>query len=208
MIFISYFTPNGRYPALARKLHASLDRFGLRSDLQPRPTFASWAEGCRHKSSFIRERLLHFRSPVVWMDIDTEVWQYPGLLFGDHDLAIYNWFADRDHHMTGQIPYAPAAPKLFCAGGVQKWGYTPAALELLETWIARFDTMSWEKGDDPLLDSAFNAFETPLKTLWLPKTYNRMDKMSPHWSRIPAADVIINHDYTDGRHWRAPADGK
>lgn len=202
MIFISFFTPNGAYPALAQKLQASLDRFGLRPDVQMRPPFASWEEGCRYKSRFILEKLLQYREPVVWMDVDTEVWQYPHLLFGDHDFAIYNWTADRGHHQDGRIPFDPKSTRLICSGGVQKWGYTAAAIELLLRWIAKFRDTSWNKGDDPLLDAAYNDFHPPVNPLWLPKTYNRMDKHTSHWSDIPAAEVVINHDYIDGQHRR------
>ena len=200
MIFISYFTPNGKYPALAAKLQASLDKFGLHGDVQQRAPFASWAEGCRYKSGFILEKLRHYREPVVWMDVDTEVWQYPQLLFGDHDFAIYNWTADRDHHLDGMIPYNPQSRMLVCSGGVQKWGHTPEAIDLLEKWIAQFDREPWAQGDDPLLDVAYNECNPRVNPLWLPKTYNRMDKHTPHWSRIPAADVVINHDYVGGGH--------
>ncbi len=200
MIFISYFTPNGAYPALARKLQASLNRFELRSDIQSRPSFASWEDGCRYKSRFILEKLIQYREPVVWMDIDTEVWKYPQMLFGDHDFAIYNWIADRGHHLDGRIPFNPESNILMSAGGVQKWGYTGPAIELLERWIAKFDGAFWPHGDDPVLDAAYNDSPPSVNALWLPKLYNRMDKFSNHWSQIPSADVVINHDYTDGRH--------
>jgi hypothetical protein len=203
MIFISFFTPNGAYPALARKLQASLNRFELRSDVQLRPPFDSWAEGCRYKSRFILEKLIQYREPVVWMDIDTEVWKYPKILFSEHDFAIYNWTADRGHHLDGRIPFNPKSSTLLCSGGVQKWGYTAPAIELLVRWVAKFDNTSWIKGDDPLLDDAFNDSRPPVNALWLPKTYNRMDKYSEHWSEINSADVVINHDFTRGGHRQA-----
>jgi hypothetical protein len=208
MIFISFFTPNGAYPALAQKLKTSLDRFELRSDVQMRPSFASWEEGCRYKSLFILEKLMQHREPVVWMDIDTEVWQYPQLLFGDHDFAIYNWIADRDHHLEGKILYSRNSSKLLCSGGVHKWAYTAPAIELLLRWIAKFHDMSWKKGDDLLLDAAYNDFHPPVNPLWLPKTYNRMDKHTVHWSRIPSATVVINHDYIGSKHRESRAEAK
>ncbi|NBT43096.1 MAG: hypothetical protein EBT20_22035, partial [Alphaproteobacteria bacterium] len=61
------------------------------------------------------------------MDIDTEIWQFPELLFGSHDFAIYNWIADNDHHLSGEIEFDINTKKLICSGGVQKYGYTAAA---------------------------------------------------------------------------------
>lgn len=200
MIFISYFTPNGNYPSLARKLSASLARFELRQDVQMRPTFENWAEGCKFKSQFILEKLFQYREAVVWMDVDTEVWQYPELLFGEHDFSIYNWTADQGHHLDGNIPFSRNSNILLCSGGVQKWGYTAAAIELLVRWISSFSYASWSEGDDPLLDAAFNGSRPPVNPLWLPKTYNRMDKHTHHWSEISSDEVVINHDYTGGRH--------
>jgi hypothetical protein len=207
VIFISYFTPDGAYPALARKLQASLERFKLRADIQLRPSFGSWAEACRYKSRFILDKLFQYREAVVWMDIDTEVWKYPEMLFGEHDFAIYNWTADRGHHLDGRIPFNPKSAVLLCSGGVQKWGYTAAAIELLVRWIAKFDNTPWKNGDDPLLDAAYNEFRPPVSALWLPKTYNRMDKHTKHWAEIDPSDVVINHDYVGGRHRQAPATG-
>jgi hypothetical protein len=204
MIFISFFTPNGAYPALAGKLKASLDKFGLRSDVQSRPPFANWAEACLYKPRFIMEKLQRYREAVVWMDIDTEVWQHPHLLFGEHDFAIYNWMADRGHHLDGRIPFDPKSRLLMCSGGVQKWGYTAPALELLRRWLTKVEAFPLAQGDDALLNLAYNESQPPVNVLWLPKTYNRMDKHTEHWSAIDPADVVINHDFTGGKHRDAP----
>ena len=39
----------------------------------------------------------------MWLDIDTEVWQYPYLLCEDHDFAIYNWIAESFKIMSNNI---------------------------------------------------------------------------------------------------------
>ena len=62
------------------------------------------------------------------------------------------------------------------------------------------ETKNKDKGDDPFLDFVFNKGGFDLKTLWLPKTYNRMDKHSSHWSDIPNDEVVINHDFLSGGH--------
>jgi len=144
--------------------------------------------------------LLQHRKPVIWLDIDTTVWKYPGLLFGEEDFAIYNWYADLNHHLEGMIEYNPDATNLFCSGGVQKWGYTAPAIELLIRWIRAIHESDKSKGDDPVLDYVFNKFQPPVKPLWLPKTYNRMDKHTWHWQSVPLDQVVINHDYTAGQH--------
>jgi hypothetical protein len=198
MIFVSYYTAEGSYPALAHKLRASLERFGLRADIEERKPLGNWADGCRFKSQFILGMVLKHRQSVVWMDVDTEVRQYPEMLFGPHDFAIYNWIADDDHHLTGRIPHDPVATTLLCSGGVQKWGYTAPAIELLVRWISKLEAGDWTQGDDPWLDAAFNEARPPVNALWLPKAYNCMADHSVHWARVPASTIVIHHDNQPG----------
>ena len=201
-VFISFFTPDGSYPGLALKLKKSLDKFNLKSHIvKINRSFRTWEEGTNYKPSFIFQSLLKFRTNVVWLDIDTEVWQYPHLLFEDHDFAIYNWIADNDHHLYGKIPYDPKTKSLMCSGGVQKYSYTAPSIHLLLSWIEILrETKNNTKGDDPFLDVVFNKGKFNLNTLWLPKTYNRMDKHSIFWSKIKKDSIVINHDYKGGGH--------
>ena len=193
VLFISFFTPNGKYPALAKKLKKSLDKFGLESDIRKVPQLENWQNGVAHKSQFILKMLNLYKKPVVWMDADTEVWQFPKLLFGPHDFAIYNWAVDKDHHLDGRLD----KDKLKCSGGVIKFGYTKGARNLLKRWSDVMKTS--ESEDDPEFDRVYNE-EADVNPLWLPKTYNRMDKHTEHWSSIPDKKVVINHDYTGGKH--------
>ncbi len=201
-VFISFFTPDGSYPGLALKLKKSLDKFNLKSHIvKINRSFRTWEEGTYYKPTFIFQSLLKFRTNVVWLDIDTEVWQYPHLLFDDHDFAIYNWIADDDHHLYGKIPYDPKAKSLICSGGVQKYSYTASSIHLLINWIEILrEPKNKKREDDPLLDIVFNKGKFDLNTLWLPKTYNRMDKHSIYWSKINQDSIVINHDYRGGGH--------
>jgi hypothetical protein len=192
-IFVSFFTPNGNYPLLADKLKASLDRFELNSDVMELPQFPTWQRAVACKSKFILDMLDYHKRPVVWMDADTEVWQFPELLFGPHDFAVYNWSVDTDHHLAGSLD----PDKMLCSGGVIKFGWTNGAYNLLKRWSEAMQTAQGE--DDPELDLVFND-GADVNPLWLPKTYNRMDKHTHHWSSIPADQVVINHDYTGGKH--------
>jgi hypothetical protein len=200
-VFCSFFTPSGNYPLLAKKLVSSLDAFNLNHDIVMLDrNFESWEKGTHFKSQFILSMLLKHRKAIVWLDIDTEVWQFPSLLFGEHELAIYNWFADKDHHLDGKIDYCADANRLFCSGGVQKWGYTVSSMHLILVWIDLIRRGGEDIGDDLFLDQAFNVSDLDMNCLWLPKVYNRMDKHTRHWSSIPEDDVVINHDYTAGKH--------
>ena len=190
-IFVSFFTPNGKYPWLAENLKASLDDFDLRWDVREVPQFPSWQKALMYKPQFILEMFQLHARPVVWMDIDTEVWQFPELLFGPHDFAVYNWAVDTNHHLEGRLD----PDKLLCSSGVVKFGWSENAYNLLRRWNEEMQTS--DSADDPVLD---RVYERNLNALWLPKTYNRMDKHTHHWSSIPAELVVINHDYVGGAH--------
>ena len=123
----------------------------------------------------------------------------PELLFGEHDFSIYNWYADKKHHLEGKIPYDINSKKLLCSGGVMKFAYTAPSINLLINWI-RLLPKNPTMIDDEVLDLAFNNSNLELNTLWLPKIYNRMDKHSSHWSDIPNDEVVINHDFLSGGH--------
>ena len=72
LIFISFFTNEGKYPVLASKLMASLDKFGLKHDVCKIQPFKSWQEGVAFKPQFILDRLTTHRKTIVWL-IDTEI---------------------------------------------------------------------------------------------------------------------------------------
>ena len=86
-IFISFYTNNGKYPKKAKVLEKSLKDFNLRYELVPlNKNFNSWLDTVSYKATFIFDSLLKYRSSVVWLDIDNEIWQFPSLLFQDNDL--------------------------------------------------------------------------------------------------------------------------
>ena len=202
-IFISFYTNNGIYPEKKKILEKSLYKFKLQYELvEVKISFESWLEAVFYKATFIFDQLLKHRKSVVFLDIDNEIWKYPYLLFEDHDFAIYNWYADKNHHLEKKIDFDQNSKKLLCSGGVQKYGYTAPAIHLLLHWInllKKRNSFNFH-GDDQYLDLAFNNGNYDLKTLWLPKTYMRMDKHSKFWSDISNNDVVINNDYTPKDH--------
>ena len=103
----------------------------------------------------VGDLLLQYRKNLVFLDIDTEIWRMPELLFGEHDFAIYNWFADKNHHLEGKLPYNPNSKKLLCSGGVMKFAYTAPSINLLINWI-RLLPQNPKMIDDQVLDLAFN----------------------------------------------------
>ena len=186
MIVLSRFTPNGPYPAMAKKLAESCVKWGLRWDIQQVPASSGWKANENLKPRWILSKLIEAREAVLWLDADTEVIQPPMLLMGcSADFACYNWRADQGN--TGGFAYDPQT--LLCSGGVLMFGYTAAAVELALRWSNKTGTDPSPVSADQDLDAAFNQSHPPVNPLWLPKAYNRMDR---HW---PDVDPVINHEY-------------
>jgi hypothetical protein len=81
---------------------------------------------------------------------------------------------------------------LAVSGGVMKFGYTAAAIELLLRWSTRIRLGGLQ--DDPSLDDVFNTAKPPVNPLWLPQSYNRMDAL------FHDVAPVIDHDYRGGGH--------
>lgn len=189
MIFASFYTDNGRYPALAKRLEASLLKFHLTPYIERMPDKGEWNKTCQQKARFVLDLLDRFHKPIVWMDCDTTVCQYPELLFDpQYDFAAYNWRADPDN--LAKFSHQPEV--LAVSGGVMKFGNTDAAKQLLLMWEQRM-----AKGDlldDPSLDAVYNGCRPPVNPLWLPRAYNRMDGL------FPETKPVIDHEYRGGTH--------
>ena len=88
-LFVSYFTSDTPYEALAMELRASLDRFGLPHRIEPIPSRGSWVANTGLKARFIEKVWAESDGPICWVDADAAVLRPPGFLSGNpFDLAI------------------------------------------------------------------------------------------------------------------------
>jgi hypothetical protein len=188
MLAVSYYTPDGNYRAYAEKLRASCERFGIEHQIEELPSRGSWVKNIGRKAQFVYDKLMANKRAVVWLDVDCEVMEYPVLLDDErYDFMVYNWYAEPNPNQTFLDP-----SKLGCASGVFKVAYTAAGLQLIHKWIAACKDYPDER-DDMVLDHVWQKWKGPkIKSLWLPKAYNRMD------TRWPDVKPVINHVYTDG----------
>lgn len=203
MLVVSFYTVNGSYPALAARLRASCERFGLRHKIVEAPQRESWKDAINMKAGFILQSLLDERGPVLWLDCDCEVRKRPTLLMsglmlpGSPDFAVYNWrTTDHDYDES----------EITNSGGVSYWNYTAPAIELLVRWQVACSQHP-ACVDDQTLDAVWKKFRPPVRAMWLPKTYNWMWSTESRDQVIDTAfgpvpdDVVIWHDYVGGKHW-------
>lgn len=95
-LFISYYTTDTPYEALADQLRRSLDRFGLPHRIEPIESRGSWVANTGLKSRFISEVWHSHDGPVCWIDADAEILRPPGIVFGNpFDFAVvrrHGWY--------------------------------------------------------------------------------------------------------------------
>lgn len=202
MIAISFYTANGKYPALASRLRKSCERFDLRHKIVEAPQQDCWHRTINLKPGFILQSLLDAREPVLWLDCDCEIRQPPKLLSNvamtGTDFAVYNWQAHGDYDGS----------EITNSGGVSYWAYTAPVLDLLIRWQFACQNNPLAV-DDETLDYVWKHFRPPVKPLWLPKEYNWMWSNGPQDPVIERAfgpvpdDCVIWHDYVGGKHGEA-----
>lgn len=210
MFFVSYFTHNN-YEPYAKKLIESLKKFNLAFEIEkkedkfPNDPDKSWRYGTNLKPAFILQKLIKFRCPICWLDIDTEIIEYPEYLVGkiiapgitrsvfreSYDIAVYNWYDD-DNKITNSNPEKLDCGEMLSSSGVFAFNYTSKAIELLIRWSSEV-TKNPIIADDQLFDKVWNSVpELGAMLMSLPKEYNRMDR---HWPHIKP---VINHYWLDG----------
>jgi len=137
------------------------------------------------KPAFMLRMLKRLRRPIVYVDADFEVMQYPALFDNPQgaDFMIYNWYADPGNSIGRYHPNV-----LLCSSGVVFWNHTPLALRLLREWRA-MAAANPRCADDQILDRVFNEgrYIRTLSCRWLPQSYLRI---APYFPDTPP---VLNH---------------
>lgn len=150
------------------------------------------------KPNFISYLLAKYRKPILYLDADCVVREYPDLI--DRHLAdgvtfaIYNWVADRNNETFAPLEMMVGSElvrgryygymyrigyydkdQLICSGATQLHSPSPTTHELLRRWHETI-VANPRSADDPCLDYAFNngGAQLPgIRPVWLPKEYAR-----------------------------------
>lgn len=152
---VSFYTRHNEYEQHAQRLRESLQKFGIPNDLQGIQESGPWEIICARKARFILECWHASECPVVWLDADATVEQYPALFHQmDADFAVHKWRG------------------VEFGSGTLYFGKSEATRQLLDQWVLRCDAdpVTW---DQVHLQSAWCdvAATVPLRTEWLPRSY-------------------------------------
>jgi hypothetical protein len=129
-LIVSYYTVNTGYEKEIDHLRASCQAFQLDYFFEGIKSLGSWQLNIHYKPAFLLAALTRFEKPIVWIDSDAVIKQYPALFESlakrdNIDLAVH-YFRDREL-LTGTlyIPFSTAA-----IGLLQAWrGYDGSRLK-------------------------------------------------------------------------------
>lgn len=153
-LYVSFFTTDG-YAAEAAELQKTLDAFGLSSDVRGVPPFASWLEACGYKPKFLRQmQAAHPNRPLVWLDADARVREYPALFDQMRDVDFAAHWKDGTELLSGTMYFGPT-----------EW-----AAMLLETW-EQGCAVAPEMWDQKVLQYLVERTEEVLRVRRLPAPY-------------------------------------
>lgn len=202
MIIVSYYTKNTPYETVINKcLIPSLERFNLESDIQAIDDLGNWQNNTGYKSKLIRDMLLKHKQPVVFLDSDATIEQYPYLLYNIQDNIdiAYHHFLWKKHWRNEIDPNE----KHQLLSGTMYFAYNERVLKLINEWIIKVDENInvWEQ---KTLEDLVNS-KTDLKIENLPAEYCcvlMQDNSIPKYINNP---IIVHHQasrkYKNRRLW-------
>lgn len=146
MIYISYYTKNTPYEKVMKEhLLPSLKRWNLKYDIGVINSLGNWQKNTHYKASFIKKMLLKHKEPIVFLDADATIEDYPmllmvGDLYCNYDIAYHNldWYLFW-RKQSGQ-------KKREVLSGTLYLRYNKKVLEFLDAWIEENNkNTTWEQ---------------------------------------------------------------
>jgi len=179
-IVISYYTKGTGYQKEAEGLIKSLENVGLAYDISGTGNMGNWQKNTHYKAKFILEQVIKHKKPVVFLDADARVLEYPQLFasLADYDFAYHplDWFlqwrgkkGDRIEALSGTL-----------------WvNYNDRVIAFLKDWIEENNrSAEWEQKN---MERALRRWEDKLKIYHLPVEYCAVvrhdGKLPPHIKR-------------------------
>lgn len=131
MIIVAYYTEGNGYKDEADKLIESLLKFKGRDftlDIEAVKDFCSWDKNTGYKPTFIKRKLQEYKKPIVYLDVDAVVREYPSL-FDEIDCDIACHYRDNEELLSGTLYF----------------NYTDKALSVLDEWIKTIGSLDLEQ---------------------------------------------------------------
>jgi hypothetical protein len=189
---VSYYTANGIYKEMSKRLIESLDKFKFQYNIEEKFDQGSWVKNCAMKADFLYNKLkcANYGDAIVWIDVDAIVVDYPEIFFQeDFDFAIRAEPGNRTKTPAGRetisLPLAWSHEPAWFNSGTIFFRKTDSVMELLFRWI-ELKNQNPSHWDQWTLQQAWCDVQP--KTKWLPRSYCQINKM--HGSE----GAVILHD--------------
>ena len=170
MIYVSYYTKNTVYKKVMNKyLLPSLKRWNLKHDIEAIADKGSWQLNTHFKAQFCKKMLLKHKQPIVFLDADASIENYPMLLgiielySPDIDIALHylDWFLFW-RKKSGE-------KKREALSGTLYLNYNKKVLQFLDEWIKENNrTTVWEQKN---MQWVLRSWKKKLKIYKLPPEY-------------------------------------
>lgn len=175
MIAASFWT-DSKYRAMAEKVAASAERFGIHTVQKEYPPTAKWSGALAYKPDLILETLdANPGEDVLYLDADTEIVARPSLLLapGDFDVAI--------NFLSPNLPH----------GCVIFWRNNDRARLLCRRWKAMREAYPFVRLDEIHFLYAYRELKGKVRVLHLPPAYAWMEEQMR--GSFPGAEPVILH---------------
>ena len=164
-IVVSLYSGHDYYRRAADRLRSDCERLNVESDIVELENIddLDWIAICRRKVPFFLEMMNRHQRPILWLDADSRIGEWPGVFDGQTcDLAGFlrglRYLRDFD----------PVALPRFFSPFALYFNCTPAAREFLETMVALEREFRGHATDDFFLEEAWRAHERELTVTVLP----------------------------------------
>lgn len=173
-ILISFFAGDEYYHESARTLVSDISDYNISYDIcefQINDTF-NWSRICEQKIKFYQDKLMEYKCPVFWVDVDTRIINDPSIMMNSNaDIGI---FLRNFKYIHGFDPYAFA--RLFHPGYIL-FNYNETVINFMEHMRQIATQYAQEEiTDDFILQEGLNDFEKKMRFDIFPPDYVLQDK--------------------------------
>jgi len=152
-IIISFYTNDWEYPKCANRLTEACKRFNLEYCIEERSSTKDYIANTAIKPFFIKDCILKFKRPVLWLDVDGLLLQDPNLNEIQEDFAA--------------TPYQNLNLQRDWAVSILYFNYTSKSLLFLDKWCA--NTVNGT--DEAAFDLAWKELKSTISCKPLPLNY-------------------------------------
>lgn len=175
---VSFFTPEKYYADHALRLGRECRKLGVDYHVAQLQTTNSYLGNCRMKPKFIRDCLIQFNTPIMWIDVDASIVKQP------------TWITDRISMAASGKPFDILARHMR-KGASREWHVgtmvfmpTKDCMKFIDKWIENTGELS----DESSLDYTLKNSGLPIKIENIPSQYFRIQGRD----FIRKSDVIVH----------------